>query len=510
MLRMAVLAEQEIRRRKRLWCPTFRGSSLVAQTIEDHEWVLAGPAETSKTWACMWRLDQLLRSTPGARAAVVRKVRGDMGGTVLQTFERLSRVGGGVEAYGGRHPEFYQYANGSVLYVGGMDRPGKVLSGERDWICVNQLEQLLLQDFETLTTRCTGRGAKTPSPMIFGDCNPEGPNHWILKRPELKVLQSRHEDNPSLYDDDGHLTEQGVRTMRILDSLTGVRKERLRYGRWVAAEGVVYDGFSRSIHLIARAGMPKCSRYVGSIDWGFTNPSVFQLWGIDHDGRMYLSRELYQTQRLVEDFAQDIKALLRAEGIALRDLSGVHGAPPELAQGLEAVVADHDAEDRATLHRHGIPTRAAIKEVGAGIQKVQARFRPAGDGKPRIYFLEDAIVERDPDLSDRHLPTCTLEELEVYAWPKTVDGKPLKEVPVDANNHGCDGTRYAVEYVDRSRGPEPSVREKVAARVAEKAIPVQDLTSRHQAYEAAREAERKASQRPRFNPVNLGRLRRGR
>lgn len=504
VVRRAIDAEIEFRRRKRAWSPAFRGSSLLAQSITDHEWVLAGPAETSKTWACCWRLDTELRKTPGAAASIVRKVREDMGGTVLRTFERLAFMRGGVKAFGGKRPEWYEYDNGAIAYVGGMDRPGKVLSGERDFFYINQLEELTLSDFETITGRATGRGARTDHPMVFADCNPDAPSHWILKRPELRLLPSRHEDNPSLYDDNGNLTAQGERTMAILDSLTGVRRERLRFGRWVAAEGVVYDGFSRAIHVVRRGDVPPIRRWIGSIDWGFTNPSVFQLWGIDGDGRMYLWRELYKTQRLVQDFAEDIKAMLKSEGIAVSS----DGPKAERSEKvLETIVADHDAEDRATLHRCGLPTRAAIKEIGNGIQKVQARLRIAGDGKPRVFYVEDAPVERDAVLLDKHLPTSTVEECEVYAWPKGKDGRPVKEVPVDLHNHGCDAKRYAVEYVDRSSAPELPLEERVRARVDATGVDRADLTARHLVYERERAAEKARTGKPRLLPTTLGRLR---
>lgn len=521
VLRGAVAAEAERRRRKRAWVPGFRGAALEAQSITDHEWILSGPAETGKTWAALWRLDTLLRTTPRSTGALVRKVRADMGGTVLRTYERLAKARGGVVPYGGKTPEWYEYENAAVLYIGGMDRPGKVLSGERDWIVANQLEEFTLDDWETLTTRCTGRGAWTKTPMLFGDCNPSHPSHWILHRPSLKVLHSFHQDNPSLYTAEGELTEQGVRSMAILDALTGVRRERLRFGRWVAAEGVVYDGFERGVHLIPRKKAPPIKRWVGSIDWGFTNPSVFQLWGIDGDGRMYLFRELYRTQRLAQDLAEDIKALLKSEGISLdherRHFAGIPVKPSSEERVLECIVADHDAEDRATLARSGVPTRAAIKEIGAGIQKVQARLRTAGDGKPRIYVLDDALVERDAELADRRLPTCLLDEFEVYAWPKGKDGKPVKEVPDDVNNHGSDAMRYAVEYVDRSRGPAISLGEQIAAKVAERfpeppegaPKPPMDITARHQVFvQAQAEVKKTSTQRPRFLPANLSRMRR--
>ncbi len=502
-LRVAIAAEQELRRRRRAWKPTFRGASLQVQETTAPEWMSCGPAESAKTWGICWKLISFALATPRGRGVLARRVRNDMTASVLRTFERVYGIRGvKVEKFGGELVQWYEFENGFRYYVVGLDRPGKVLSGEFDLIYVNQAEEISLEAWETLSTRVTGRGAVTKTPMLCGDCNPGPPSHWILKRECLERFWARHEDNPTLYDDEGTLTEQGVKTMATLDRLTGVRLKRLRFGQWVASEGVVYEGFDRAVHVISRASLPRITRWVGSIDWGFTNPSVFQLWGIDGDARMYLVREIYKTGRIVQDFAEDIKALLKGEGIGIER--------PETNGVLETVVADHDAEDRATLARCGIRTRAAIKEIQAGIQKVQARLRVAGDGKARMFFLEDALVEPDQDLLDRHLPTRTVEELEVYAFPQAADGKPVKELPVDLNNHGCDGTRYATEYVDRARAAEPPLAERVKARVEELGIPAQDITERHMAFLREREAEKRRSSPPRILPTTLGRLRRSR
>lgn len=415
--------------------PTFRGKSAEAQIITDHEWILAGPRETSKTWAALYRLDTLCRTMPKAKAAMLRKIRADMDGTCLETWKTIiaKRPHGAPTVYGGSKPEWYEYPNGARLFIGGFDHPGKTLSGERDWIYVNQAEELALSDWEILVTSCTGRGAVTPTPMLFGDCNPGPPTHWILGRERLVKLHSRHEDNPSLYDDAGNLTPQGVRTIETLDSLTGVRKERLRYGRWAAAEGVVYDGWDRAIHLIERDVLPAFVRRFRVVDFGFTNPFVCQWWGLDNDGRMYLYRELYKSRVIVEDHAVEIKRLSAGESF-------------------EATVCDHDAEDRATLERHGVPTQAAYKAVQVGIQAVQARLSKAGDGKPRLYIVRDALVARDEELVAAHKPVCTDQEIEAYAWPKSADGKPVKEEPVKVDDHGMDTMRYAVAYVDHIGG----------------------------------------------------------
>jgi phage terminase large subunit len=117
----------------------------------------------------------------GLNGAILRKTQADVYGSVLQTFERIID-GAPVEPYGGEKTQKYTYSNGSVVWVGGMDKAGKVLSSERDFVYVNQAEQLTLDDWESITTRTTGRGAVMPYTMTFGDCNPGGSKHWIRER----------------------------------------------------------------------------------------------------------------------------------------------------------------------------------------------------------------------------------------------------------------------------------------------------------------------------------------
>src|SRR5690606_26830771 len=102
---------------------------------------------------------------------------------------------------------------------------------------------------------------------------------------------------------------------------------------------------------------------------------------------------------LVEDHAKQILSLVTDE-------RGQWTEPRP-----QAVICDHDAEDRATLQRHlGMGTIAADKRVSVGIQAVQRRLRTEGDGRPRLMILRDALVERDPELAEARKPTCTAEE----------------------------------------------------------------------------------------------------
>jgi PBSX family phage terminase large subunit len=409
------------------------------------EAILSGPYETGKTMAALTKLHLLLCKYAGSRGLMVRKTYQSLISSAVVTYEqkvlpiRPDDPKSPIRKFGGKRPEWYDYPNGSQLLLGGMDNPDKFLSAEFDFIYVNQAEELTVDDHEKLTGRATGRAGNAPYAQVLGDCNPSYPQHWIRNRPRLKVFYSRHEDNPTLFNPEtGQITKQGQTTIAALDALTGVRHARGRLGNWVAAEGQVYEHYSDSLHLIDRFDIPEKWRKIRVVDFGYTNAFVCQWWAIDHDGRLYRYREIYYTGRLVEDHAAQIRRLSEGERI-------------------ETTVADHDAEDRATLERHGIPTVPAVKEISPGIQALAARLREAGDGKPRIFFMRDSLVERDPSLSARFKPVCTEDEFPLYVWPVAKDGKAIKEVPVDDNNHGMDTARYAVAYLDLTKKKTPAL-----------------------------------------------------
>jgi phage terminase large subunit len=413
--------------------PVLRGGALELWRYRGPEVILAGPSETGKTTACLHKLNALLWKYPGAQAVLVRKVRDTIYSTVLQTYQRkILKDGDGVTAYGGEHPSWYDYPGGSRLWLAGMDRPDKALSSERDFVYVNQAEELDADDWQVLTTRATGRAGGAPYGQVMGDANPGPPWHWIKQRATLRLLESRHADNPLLYDDGGNLTEQGRRTMAVLDALTGVRRERLRDGRWVAAEGTVYE-WDAARHVVNALpagwrGWPKAR----AIDFGFTNPFVC-LWGaLDPDGVLYVYREWYMSRRTVAEHAPRLATLSAGEVY-------------------EATVADHDREDRETLHRQGVWTLPADKAVSPGIQAVERRL-----AQGRLFVLRDCLVERDEALAAERKPVCLAQEMDVYQWPKAADGRPVKEAPVDRDNHACDALRYLVRWADARAGCDPS------------------------------------------------------
>jgi PBSX family phage terminase large subunit len=416
--------------------PAIYGAALDFWEYKGQEAILAGPYETGKTFTALYKLHTLLCIFPRSRALMVRKTYKSVRGSAVVTYEDKvlpvppTHPQSAVRKYGGEEVQFYQYPNGSRLIVGGMDNPDKFLSAEYDFIYVNQAEELTLDDWEKLMGRATGRAGNAPYTQIMGDCNPGPPTHWIRQRKTLRLFESRHEDNPTLYSHTANeWTEQGRKSLAILDSLTGVRYKRGRLGLWVAAEGQVYE-YDPALHTTQwRREWDSRPRY-RAIDFGYTNPFTC-LWFVeDYDSRLIMYRQLYMTGRTVRRHAEQINALSQGERIA-------------------ATICDHDAEDRATLNEHGIRTIAADKRITVGIEKVQERLARAHNGKPRIMFVSDSLVEVDTTLKDRHQPLCVEDEFAMYVYPEGVDGKPVKEEPVDMYNHGMDALRYMVMYLDR-------------------------------------------------------------
>ena len=428
----------------------------------DDQVLFAGPAGTGKSRACLEKLHLMAMLNPGMRGLIVRKTAVSLSSTALVTYEehvaREHIESGEVKWFGGSPKEAasYRYKNGSRLVVGGMDKAMKIMSSEYDVVYVQEATELTENDWEAITTRL--RNGKVSFQQIIADANPDVPTHWLKVRCNeglTKYIQSRHEDNPTLYDQStGELTRNGANYMAKLDALTGVRLQRLRHGKWVAAEGLVYESFDPAIHLYSRPSQhggtssmsdrpPKDWPVYLSIDFGYTNPFVCQFWTKDQEDRLILYKEIYQTQGLVEDHAEAIKRELHRQ------------KDPRV----RAVICDHDAEDRATLERHlGLGTIAAIKTVSDGIQAVQARLKLRGDGKPGLYICRDAIIKRDPLLKDAAKPQCTEEEIVGYIWDRGTakaqsDGKPPKEAPVKENDHGMDALRYLVAEVDLSARP---------------------------------------------------------
>lgn len=417
----------------------FYGRNLEFFNLREPAAMLSGPSETGKTVTALALVDTLARQYPGLQGAIVRKQRVDMDGTVLQSFKAdVLGKESDVHAHGGEKVEWYDYPNGSRVWVGGMDRPGKVLSSQRDIIYVNQAEEIDNSDWETLSTRTTGRSGNMRDAngiahaMLIGDCNPSSPNHWVWAKHlggQLKFVESRHVDNPRLYDQaTGLITEQGKITIARLEALTGYRRSRLYEGKWVQSEGIVFDtwldsenvtelavyekgagpcflflddGYSAGSAPDTRGRDPHTGQYVAD-----AHPRVLLLAQEKPDGHLDVFYESTACLKLSDDHLGELLATIQENGWDMPQYA-VHGPG--------------QAEIRGRLFAAGIAPRQSMARVDESIKEMQSWIGADKNGWRRL----------------RVNPACKNLRAEAVSYAY----EPGSDKPVKAFDHSLDAVR---------------------------------------------------------------------
>ena len=375
-----------------------------------------GPAGTGKTRAVLEKVVLAALKYPGARILLSRKTRASMTQTVLVTLEDKVLPPWGFLGHANRsHRESYKFPNGSEIVIGGWDRAERILSCEYDIIVYHQAEEGQVGEWETALTRL--RNGVMPYQQAIAECNPGPPQHWLMHRAESRQMHriiSRHSDNPAVTDE--YLS-------RLRTSLTGHRRERLYAGKWVAAEGLVYEQFDEAVHR-KRIRRP-WQRFVIAIDDGYTNPLSAHLYAADNDGRVHSLREFYKTHQLPDAILSWAKRMRRAAQIGY-------------GEDVEAVVIDPSAAKLiAAFEDADFPVYPADNAVSDGIKTVAEYLAINGDDLPRVTF--------DPRCVNQ------AKEFGAYQWAKDATGQ-VKDVPRKRDDHAMDELRYALRYFESTSG----------------------------------------------------------
>lgn len=208
------------------------------------------------------------------------------------------------------------------------------------------------------------------------------------------------EDNPSL-------TEQIRQRYERLYS--GIFYQRFVQGRWVQAEGRVYDFFTEDM-----VGKPpeSCEKWYVSCDYGTVNPTSMGLWGRS-GGVWYRVKEFYFDSRA------RMKQMTDEEYAgALKELVG--------GRQVSAVIVDPSAASFIeVLRRKGWQVIKADNDVLAGIRLTSDALKEG-----RVVICEGC-------------DDC-LREMEEYVWDLSGGGKDKVRKEHD---HAMDDMRYFVATV---------------------------------------------------------------
>lgn len=384
-----------------------------------------------KTW--MGCVKTVKKCRPGARGFIGRKKLKDCKRTTLKTLLEGDGDTGPVLPPGtythNKQDQWIRFAvpggTAEIIYAGfdqadksSMGSTGGASSMNLTHAYVDEIVELTEGDYAQLdgAVRVKIPGVRN---QIYGTCNPGPPSHWLVER---FGLTRGHEAKPNHHrvflPIDANVAHLGREFIESMEALSGVAKERYRFGKWVGSDGLVYDNFDRRVHVVER-DRSEMVRWSVGVDEGVTNPFAGLLIGYDPDDRAHVFGEAYESGLTHEEMVDRIESL---------DLPR-----------LERVMYDSAAKALGLAIRqrglHAIPADKGEGSVVRGIQKVRQRLATIdATGMPRL------TVD----------PSCTnlIREFESYEWkPDRPKDEPKKE-----NDHALDGLRYEIDREDESSG----------------------------------------------------------
>jgi phage terminase large subunit len=415
-----------------------------------------GPAGAGgKTRTTCKAIYDLCYAVPNLRVLVCRKIRADLASSVLTMLEDDIMPENDPVRIGPSRLQRREYCfpNGSRWTLAGFDDPNRFRSSDWDIVYVCEANEITLDDWELAVSRLRhGRLGFHPA---IAETNPGAPSHWLNQRAiagRMLRYVGRYEDNPRYWDvKKGTWTREGKDYVcGVLESLTGVRLRRYRYGEWCAAEGAIYPNFDPQIHCIEgeirrsdsgkiSLDVPKWERTIeidwcfAAVDWGWRDPGVLGVWGVDANGVMYRLKEIYRINWDINQWA-DAAAGLRDE-FDIRRFTCDPARP-------ENIRVFNKRMSGTYLGREELAQKAA-NAVEAGLSMVRERFQ-----KNKVFFLRSGR-DRDPELASGKRPTCTEDEIPGYVFADQKDGQPARDVPAQGQaDHGNDMTRYACAFLD--------------------------------------------------------------
>lgn len=261
-------------------------------------------------------------------------------------------------------------------------------------------------------SRCSYPGAR-----ILIDTNPENPMHPVKKdyidksgqllsngRLNIKAFQFTLFDNT-------FLDKEYIESI-IASTPTGMFTERDIYGKWVAAEGVVYKDFKEDVHYITEEEFNTKqikSKYVG-VDWGYDHHGTIMVIARDIDDNDYIIEEHAYRHKEIDDWVAIAKGVVERHG---NIMFYCDSARPEHVR---------------RFRRENIRARNADKSVMSGIEMVSRAFK-----LNKLFIIKDKVK-------------LFQDEIYNYVWDNN------KDEPVKTNDDTLDSIRYAIYTYSKGSG----------------------------------------------------------
>jgi PBSX family phage terminase large subunit len=383
---------------------------------EKSEILYSGAFGAGKTRALCYRALRKASEHPAVKFGLCRKTMVSLKMTTMRTL---------LEADGDLPPVLlpgtYQYHKvpgeqrirlhgGGEIIPFGCDDPQKVGSLQLTDCGIDECVELDKDEWDMLLGRVRVRYTRPDGTdnhrTLAGVCNPGDPGHFLHDIFFKQGGDDRHLIQTSAVEN-WYLPSDYV--PKLTRTLFGAALERYVFGKWAISEGAVYPMLQPAIHWVHRPG--PWLRYIGGVDYGFVNPMVLRVHGVDGDGCSHVVAELYRTGVTSDGFAEICK------------VTSEHYSPIVFAVDPSA------AELIMTMRRKNLSVVSANNDVLGGINAVQNMLMVDPDTKRPRLTME---------------PSCKQGNMEYlgYRW----NDHKSKDEPVKRNDHAADADRYAVMY----------------------------------------------------------------
>lgn len=361
-----------------------------------------GSIRSGKTHASLWRFVHEANSGPAGDFAIISRTYDSFERNILP--ELLKILGKHARYFRGKRQIFLKQRKCHVITADDASAESKIRGCTLAGAYVDEVTIIPENVWMQLLGRLSIEGAK-----LFGTTNPDSPYHWFKLwmdgNQDLKSFKFVMQDNPSLSKERiGFYSRQ----------FKGLWYQRFVEGKWVQAEGAVYDFFDEKLHVIDFP-MSLASQYIVGVDYGTTNPCAFVLIGYNPnrypnlwvEDEYYYKSAVHQRQKTDNEYADDF-------------LSFTEGRPIRAAY-IDPAAASFKLE----LQRRGIDyLHDAQNEVLDGIRFVA---RQLSQGTIKICCKCRNLIA----------------EFQSYVWDEKSNKKGVDQ-PLKENDHALDALRYAL------------------------------------------------------------------
>jgi len=360
-----------------------------------------------------------------------------------------------------------------------------LLSATYDWIGIDQIEdpEIVHKDLLDLMGRLRGQTPYRPDGNEDTSMPDSGPRWLMLTSNPTSNWVYRELVKPLLvYKKTGRITDQLLRdpqtgvpiidlvegstyinsdnlTIDFLRSLEasyrGQMRDRFLEGKWASYEGLVYQDYDDSKHLISRTQamnvlwrLQKYNYHVKAIegfDFGLSSPSCYLFGFVDDWGRVVIMDGYYKRNFHYTRQPDEVRKIRSKYAHLVNVDESIRADPAIFRQKVVEKHVDTGTPISQLLYDGGMECRPATNDIITGIAKVAAYLADQPTHEhiitettpgPLLYFVDDLDFITD--------------EIANYYWDRTSTGEHIDR-PIDRDDHAMDALKYLL-----SHQPEPS------------------------------------------------------